>query len=181
MRSAFLTGRTLPDASTAKVIFRDLIKPEYVAFNVQARSKKHCLEILSELLAGAGQETSSEQVFKSLVERERLGSTCLARGIAFPHCRVSGIEQQHAAVLKLAVPVEFDALDGEMVDLVLGLVVPEDLDAENRATIDQIAGLLSNPASCARLRAARDKEELLRRLQEAGQEGGVEHRNLKHG
>ncbi|HET6629737.1 MAG TPA: PTS sugar transporter subunit IIA [Woeseiaceae bacterium] len=163
------------------VTFRDLIKPECVACNVQARSKKHCLEILSELLAGAEQETPSERVFASLVERERLGSTCLARGIAFPHCRVSGIGEEHAAVVKLAEPVEFDAPDGEMVDLVFGLMVPEVVDAACHATIEQVAGLLSNPELCARLRAAQDSEELYRRLQAAEQAGGAERRHVRHG
>lgn len=157
--------------------FRDLIKPDCVACNVQARSKKHCLEILSELLAGAEQEIPSEQVFASLVERERLGSTCLARGIAFPHCRVRGIEKEHAAIVKLSAPVEFDAADGEMVDLVFGLMVPEVVDAAHHATIEKVAALLSDRELCARLRAAPDSEELYRRLQA----GGAEWRKVRHG
>lgn len=166
-----------PAAARSHMTFRDLIKPECVACNVQARSKKHCLEILSELLAGAEQDIPSEQVFASLVERERLGSTCLARGIAFPHCRVSGIEKERAAVVKLSAPVEFDAADGEMVDIVFGLMVPEVVDAAHHATIEQVAELLSDRALCARLRAARDSDELYRRLQA----GGAEWRKVPHG
>ena len=153
--------------------FRELIKPQYVACNVAARSKKHCLEILADLLAGAGQEIPGEQVFASLVERERLGSTCLARGIAFPHCRVAGIEAAHAAVITLASPVEFDAADGELVDLVFGMMVPEVVDAGHRAAIDQIADLLSDREWCAHLRASRNSDELYRRLQDVPQERGT--------
>lgn len=170
-----------PHGSPYPVTFHELIQPECVACNVQARSKKHSLEILSELLAGAEQEIPSEQVFASLVERERLGSTCLARGIAFPHCRVSGIETERAAVIKLAAPVEFDAADGEMVDLVFGLMVPEVVDAAHHATIEQVARLLLDPELCARLRAARDNEELYRRLQGAVQAGDAARRNVRHG
>ncbi len=163
------------------VTFEELIKPDRVACNVQARSKKHCLEILSELLAGAEQEIASEQVFASLVERERLGSTCLARGIAFPHCRVSGIEAERAAVVKLAAPVEFDAADGEMVDLVFGLMVPEALDAAHRATVEQVARLLADREWCARLRASRDTDELYRRLQAAPRQDGADWKEAGHG
>lgn len=161
--------------------FRELIKPECVACNVQARSKKHCLEILSELLAGAEQAIPSEQVFASLVGRERLGSTCLAKGIAFPHCRVSGIQAEHAAVIKLAEPVEFDAADGEMVDLVFGLMVPEVVDAAHHATIEQVAGMLSDARLCAQLRASRDSDELYRRLQAAWPENGTAPERVQHG
>ena len=154
---------------------RDLIKPECIACNVQVRSKKHCLEVLSELLAGAEQETSSERVFANLIERERLGSTCLARGIAFPHCRVGGIQSSHAAVIKLAAPVEFDASDGEMVDLVFGMMVPEVVDAGHHESIEQVAALLANREWCARLRAARDRDELYRWLQEGPRPRAVQH------
>lgn len=154
---------------------RDLIKPECIACDVQVRSKKHCLEVLSELLAGGEQETSSERIFANLIERERLGSTCLARGIAFPHCRVRGIQSSHAAVIKLAAPVEFDASDGEMVDLVFGMMVPEVVDAGHHESIEQVAGLLANREWCARLRAARDRDELYRWLQEGPGPRAVQH------
>jgi nitrogen PTS system EIIA component len=164
------------------VTFRELIKPECVACNVQARSKKHCLEILSELLAGSEQAVPSEQVFASLVERERLGSTCLARGIAFPHCRVSGIQAEHGAVIKLSTPVEFDAADGEMIDLVFGLMVPEVVDASHHATIEQVAGLLSDARLCAELRASRNSDELYHRLQAARpEEDGIAADKVQHG
>jgi nitrogen PTS system EIIA component len=163
------------------VILRDLIKPECVACNVQVRSKKHCLEVLSELLAGAEQATPSERVFANLIERERLGNTCLARGIAFPHCRVSGIQGVHVAVIKLAAPVEFDASDGEMIDLVFGMMVPEVVDAGHHKIIEQVAGLLCNREWCARLRAAPDSDELYRQLLSAPQEDGREPRAAQHG
>ena len=163
------------------LILRDLIKPQCVACNVQVRSKKHCLEVLSELLAGAELETASERIFANLIERERLGNTCLARGIAFPHCRVSGIHDAHVAVIKLAAPVEFDASDGEMVDLVFGMMVPEVVDASHHESIEQVAGLLANREWCGRLRAARDSDELYRRLQSAPPEGGRQLKAVQHG
>ncbi len=161
--------------------FRELITPDGVACNVEARSKKHCLEILGDLLAGAGQEIPGEQVFASLVERERLGSTCLAHGIAFPHCRVSGIEAARAAVVKLASPVEFDAADAAMVDLVFGLMVPEVVDAGHHAAIEEVTELLSDREWCARLRASRDRDELYRRLQDVPWEGGTGRKKVQHG
>lgn len=163
------------------MILRDLIKPECVACNVQVRSKKHCLEVLSELLAGAEQETPSERIFAKLIERERLGNTCLARGIAFPHCRVSGIQDSYAAVIKLAAPVEFDAADGEMVDLVFGMMVPEVVDAGHHESIRQVAGLLSDREWCARLRGARDSGELYRRLLSATAGDSREPRAVQRG
>jgi PTS system nitrogen regulatory IIA component len=138
----------------------ELVSPDSVLCNVSARSKKHCLEILSELLTRSNPDIASEEVFANLIERERLGCTCLEKGIAFPHCRISGIQKSCAALMRLADPVEFDASDGEPVDLVFGLMVPEELSDEEIADIDLLTHLLRDQALRARLRAATSSKEL---------------------
>ena len=138
----------------------ELIKPDSVLCNVSARSKKHCLEILSELLTRSNPDIANEEVFAKLIERERLGCTCLEKGIAFPHCRVSGLRSSCAALMKLADPVDFDSLDGEPVDIVLGLIVPEDLSSEDYSDIDGLTELLRDKSLCARLRSASSSKDL---------------------
>lgn len=138
----------------------ELIKPDSVLCNVSARSKKHCLEILSELLTRSNPDIANEEVFAKLIERERLGCTCVDTGIAFPHCRVSGLKTSCAALMKLADPVDFDSTDGELVDLVFGLMVPDVLSEEDRTEIGQLADMLRDKALCARLRAAGSSKDL---------------------
>ena len=138
----------------------ELVKPDSVLCNVSARSKKHCLEILSELLTRSNPDIASEEVFAKLIERERLGCTCLEQGIAFPHCRISGLHTSCAALMKLADPVDFDSSDGEPVDLVFGLMVPENLSSEDYADIDVLTALLRDNALCSRLRTATNSKDL---------------------
>ncbi|HZW60149.1 MAG TPA: PTS sugar transporter subunit IIA [Woeseiaceae bacterium] len=155
----------------------DLVKPDNVLCNAHARSKKHCLEILSELLARSDSELSNEEIFAGLIDRERLGCTSLDKGIAFPHCRVEGVHQSCGALMKLSAPVDFDATDGEDVDLVFGLMVPRDADDSHRADIRMIAGSLMSPELRARLRAATSSSELYRALMsgQPGLAGASEH------
>lgn len=141
-----------------------LIRPDSVLCNANARSKKHCLEILSELLARANPEIGSEEIFANLIERERLGCTSLEKGTALPHCRVTGIEQSSGALIKLVQPVEFDSPDGESVDLVFGLMVPAELDDSHHSDIALIAGLMRNEERRARLRAATTSKALYEAL-----------------
>ena len=138
----------------------ELVKPDSVLCNVSARSKKHCLEILSELLTRSNPDIASEEVFAKLIERERLGCTCLDKGIAFPHCRISGLHTSCAALMKLAEPVDFDSTDGEPVDLIFGLIVPEELTADDYEDVDLLTHLLRDPTLCARLRAATNSKNL---------------------
>lgn len=138
----------------------DIIQPDSVLSNAQARSKKHCLEILSELLVRSIPDVHADDIFASLIERERLGCTCLNSGVAFPHCRVAGIDHGSGALIKLSDPVDFDAPDGEPVDIVFGLIVPEDLDDSHRADIETITGLLGDQGLRARLRECNSSNRL---------------------
>jgi len=138
----------------------NIIRPDNVLCNVTARSKKHCLEILSELLTRPNPDIANEEAFAKLIERERLGCTSLDKGIAFPHCRVNGVRKSSAALIKLLEPVDFDSIDGENVDVVFGLMVPSDLDQAGRAEIENIADFLRDEALRARLRSANSSSEL---------------------
>lgn len=131
-----------------------LIKPENVLCNARARGKKHCLEILGELLAQASPDIANEEIFSRLIERERLGSTSLGRGVAFPHCRVSGATQSTGALIRLSEPVDFDSGDGDPVDLVFGLMVPETVDESHLDDINRITTCLNDEALRSSLRAA---------------------------
>lgn len=142
------------------MILEDLVKPDNVLCNAHARSKKHCLEILSELLARSDGDIANEDIFERLIERERLGCTSLDKGIAFPHCRVDGVRHSSGALMKLSEPVDFDTSDGEDVDLVFGLMVPKDLDDSHRADIAMITGSLMDDELRSRLRAATTSSEL---------------------
>lgn len=131
-----------------------------------APSKKRVLEHAARLLAANGEEPGVEQVFERLLERERLGSTGLAGGVALPHARMPGIVESRGAFLRLAESVEFDALDGEPVDLVFALLVPEDANEEHLRLLAQLAARFNDATLRERLREA-DAEETLQLLTSA--------------
>jgi PTS system nitrogen regulatory IIA component len=142
------------------MLLDQIIKPDSVLCNAQARSKKHCLEILSELLVRPVPEINSEDIFERLVERERLGCTSLDQGVAFPHCRVEGLNTTIAALIRLSEPVDFDSPDGELVDLVFGLMVPEEINESHQANIRSIADLLGDQTLRQKMRDATTSNEL---------------------
>ena len=137
-----------------------IIKPDGVLCNATARSKKHCLEILSELLVRSYPEIPSDRIFRCLNDRERLGCTGLDRGAAFPHCRVAGIQESNAALIKLSEPVDFDASDGEPVDLVFGMMVPTELDDSHYADIKMVTRVMADEGLRSRLRSMNSSNDL---------------------
>ncbi len=142
------------------MLLEKIIKPDSVLCNAQARSKKHCLEILSELLVRSVPEINSEDIFERLVERERLGCTSLDQGVAFPHCRVEGLDTTVAALIRLSEPIDFDSPDGELVDLVFGLMVPKEINESHQANICSIADLLGDQTLRQKMRDATTSNEL---------------------
>lgn len=142
----------------------EIIKPDSVLCNAHARSKKHCLEILSELLVRSNPDLASETIFEGLIERERLGCTSLSKGVAFPHCRVEGLDQQIAALIKLSDPVDFDSPDAEPVDLVFGMMVPTDLTDKDRLQLKSVTTVLTEEGLRGRLRAAKTSSDLYNAL-----------------
>ena len=145
-------------------LLQDIIRPDAVLCNAHARSKKHCLEILSELLVRSTPDISPDEIFERLIERERLGCTSLGIGVAFPHCRVDGLDASVAALIKLSEPIDFDAPDGEPVDLVIGLMVPAEVDETHHADIRMIARVLDDVGLRGKLRGASSSSELYESL-----------------
>jgi PTS system nitrogen regulatory IIA component len=137
-----------------------------VALDVRARRRKHALEQASELLAGACDSVLPARILDSLVRRERLGSTALGGGAALPHGRVEGLDQAECAFLRLEDPVEFEAPDGEPVDLVLAVVLP--VSGEKSEAGDSIlkalAAKLSSTAFCNSLRSAGNRTDVVNAL-----------------
>lgn len=146
------------------MLIEEIIKPDGVLCNATARSKKHCLEILSELLVRSIPEISSDVIFRCLNDRERLGCTSLDKGAAFPHCRANDIESSTAALIKLSEPIEFDAADGEPVDIIFGMMVPTELDDGDFADIKMVTTMLADEALRGRLRSTNSSSDLYKAL-----------------
>lgn len=137
-----------------------ILEPGSISVADSASSKKRVLEQAARLLAGTAEEPDAEQIFERLLERERLGSTGLAGGVALPHARMPGIDDSRGAFLQLAQAVEFDALDGNPVDLVFALLVPEDANEEHLQLLAKLAAMFNEKELRDRLREAGAEEAL---------------------
>nr|WP_290652751.1 PTS IIA-like nitrogen regulatory protein PtsN [Aquisalimonas sp.] len=142
----------------------DLITPERVACDVEVTSKKRGLEVLSELVAASDPSLPANTIFDKLVGREKLGSTGLGHGVALPHARMDGKDSAAAAFVRTRDAIDFDAFDGEPVDLLFALVVPEHFTDEHLQILARLAEMFSDQTFCRKLREARDARSLFRLL-----------------
>ncbi len=139
---------------------KDLVTPERVLCNVSARSKKHVLEIISELLAGNDMDLTQTEIIDCLVQRERLGSTSLGQGAAVPHGRLEALAGIRGVFLRLTEALDFDANDGLPVDLVFGMLVPSDCGDAYLDDLSSVTDILSSPDTRSLLRKAASSRAL---------------------
>jgi PTS system nitrogen regulatory IIA component len=138
----------------------DLITPERVVCCQESTSKKRTLEQLSQLLTRNVPRISTNEVFDSLIGRERLGSTGLGHGVAIPHGRIQRLQEPVGAFMSLNNGVDFDAIDRLPVDLLFALLVPQEATDAHLQLLAQLARMFSDSGFTQRLRATRDDQEL---------------------
>lgn len=138
----------------------ELLIPARARCQVEIASKKRTLELLSELIAEGSEELTARDVLNCLVSREKLGSTGLGHGVAIPHGRMPQVRSALGAALTLKGGVDFDAPDGEPVDLVVGLIVPEESTEEHLHILARLAEVFSDSEAVRSVREAATPEEL---------------------
>ncbi len=137
----------------------DLLTPEAVIPALKVNSKKQAIQELAEK---AAQLTGlpERDVFDTLLQRERLGSTGVGNGIAIPHGKLATIDRLVGLFARLERPIDFDSLDGQPVDLVFLLLAPEAAGADHLKALARVARVLRDASVAQKLRATQDPSAL---------------------
>jgi len=137
-----------------------LITPDTTLLDMSFTSKKKLFEHAAELLAKS-HGLKSTDIFTSLFERERLGSTALGYGIAIPHGRIKGLKDASGAFYRLKTPLEFDAPDNQPVSLCFILLVPKDANERHLQILGELAQLFGDDAMRSKMLSAATPAELI--------------------
>jgi PTS system nitrogen regulatory IIA component len=142
------------------VQLKDLLRAEAIVVDVAAGTKVQALRSLGDLLAGGADQLDPGTVAAALLVRERLGSTAVGRGVAFPHARCA-VERPVLAFVRLAQGVDFEALDGHAIDHLAGLLVPHDAQDEHLRILARLAAMFGDSGFRQRLAGASSSGEYL--------------------
>jgi PTS system nitrogen regulatory IIA component len=146
----------------------DLLAPNAVIPALKVDSKKQTLQELAVRSAAlAGQ--NEHAILEVLQQREKLGSTGVGNGIAIPHGKLAKLDKLFGLFARLERPVDFEALDGQPVDLVFLLLAPEGAGADHLKALARVARLLRDSEIARKLRDSRDVDALYEVLAIGGQ------------
>jgi PTS system nitrogen regulatory IIA component len=137
----------------------DLIAPSAIIPALKVNSKKQAIQ---ELAARAAELTGQNErsILEILLQREKLGSTGVGNGVAIPHGKLAKLGGLFGLFARLERPIDFEALDGQPVDLIFLLLAPEAAGADHLKALARVARLLRDPEIARRLRESRDADAL---------------------
>jgi mannitol/fructose-specific phosphotransferase system IIA component (Ntr-type) len=111
--------------------------PEHVLLQSHAHSKRALITELANVLTSI----DPDRVMEVVMAREQLGSTGIGHGVAIPHGRMPDLATPMLALARHQDGVNFDAIDGQPVHIVILLLVP---DSDNRQHLELLAKLARN-------------------------------------
>ena len=137
----------------------DLVAADAIVPALKVNSKKQAIQ---ELAARAAELTGQNErtVLEILMQREKLGSTAVGNGVAIPHGKLPKLEKLFGLFARLERPIDFEALDGQPVDLIFLLLAPEAAGADHLKALARVARLLRDPENARKLRDSRDADTL---------------------
>lgn len=136
-----------------------ILPPGNILLDLVATSKKRAFEHAG-LLFENNQGVARMAVFHGLLARERLGSTALGHEVAIPHGRLKDLREPHAAFIRLAEPIRFDASDGRTARLLFFLLIPESATQLHLDLLAGIARLMSDAEIRQALTQSTDSAEV---------------------
>jgi PTS system nitrogen regulatory IIA component len=141
----------------------DLLARGAIAPRVTATTKRQALTVIAEV-AARNLQLDVGKTLDALLAREAVGSTGVGRGVAIPHARLPGVQAVAAVLVRLDKPIDFDAMDGEPVDLMVALFAPPEAGSEHLRALARVSRLLRRPEIREQLRQAQSADAILATL-----------------
>jgi PTS system nitrogen regulatory IIA component len=142
----------------------DLLHPERVRIGLVLPDKESALRAVASLLTLPEGASTEQEIYDVLMERERLASTGVGSGVAIPHGRFDGVDELRAAVAVCPAGVDFDAVDGLPVKILVGILGPRSMPQKHLAALAGVSRVLRDEARRSKVLNALDNADVYRAL-----------------
>lgn len=143
-----------------------MITADLIIADLDVRSKKQALQKIAQeatQIVGIG----ADQLTAALLERERIGSTGIGNGVAIPHIKIGKTSQTYGIFVRLKKAIDFDAVDGQPVDIIFMLLAPaESKTTQHLKTLAHVSRFLKDASTCEKIRLTADHSALAKLLDE---------------
>ncbi|MFW6348389.1 MAG: PTS sugar transporter subunit IIA [Cyclonatronaceae bacterium] len=144
----------------------ELLEKGSILLDIEATEKEALIrQLINELRKTQGPELAA-RALSGVLERERVMSTAVGKGIAIPHTKLKGMNGHYAIFARLREPIDFGAVDGKPVRLVFLLVGAHKNAGVHIKILSKISRLLNHDNFRIQLLKAPDAETLIRLFKE---------------
>ena len=144
-----------------------LLAPERICVGLAVQTKAELLSAMAELMATHSSVGDAEALFRDVVSREERMSTGVGNGLALPHARTAAASESLLALVTLAVPIEYAALDGQPVRLAVLLVGPEADRVAHLHVLGRVSRVLSDAVVRGRIEDASSPDDVIAAIRSA--------------
>ena len=149
----------------------EILKPDFIRVPLEATVKQEAIFELVDLLSEKVGLTDSKALREVVWNREMTRTTGIGHGLAIPHGKLSGLDGLCMAIGVTREPIEFAAIDGRPVELVMLLASPIDQTGPHIQALAQISKVMTDAAFRNRLKSAESADMLFSTLQAWEQRG----------
>jgi len=144
----------------------DILSPECIRSPLIATDKRGAINELVDLLAASDRVKDAEALKEAVWTREQTRTTGIGHGLAIPHGKCETMKDLAMAIGRPAEPLEFEAIDGQPVRLVVLLASPPDRTSDHIQALAQISRLVSMEDFRKQIYAAETGEQIFELLKD---------------
>ncbi len=139
----------------------DLLEPALVKVPLAGGSKPAVIAELVDLIHAAGRTRDRDRLLEAVLARERQRTTAVGRGLAIPHAKTDACPVLVVALGRTSEPLDFEAIDGNPVRLVVLVAGPVDQASQQIQVLARVSRLVINDEALSQLLAADSAHSLI--------------------
>jgi len=147
----------------------DFVVREAILPDLKTNAKEGVIREMVESLRNAGYFKGGEpdDLVRAIMKREQLGSTGIGRGVAIPHTKHPSVDRLVGTVAVSRGGVNFDAVDGELVYVLVLLVSPQDRPGDHLRALENVARRMRDDGFVRSMRQSLTRDAIWELLDEA--------------
>ncbi len=143
----------------------DILDPASIKVPLGATDKQAAIYELVELLAAGNKVSDIDKVKQAVWQRESTRTTGIGHGLAIPHGKCDCCGELTMAIGKPAEPIDFQAIDGQPVSLIILLVSPADQTGPHIQALATVSRMMTNADFRHAVRDAQTAEQVFQLIQ----------------
>ncbi len=140
----------------------ELLKPEFIIPDLKGGTKEEVINELINLFKNDPRVEDIERVRAAVLDREKVMSTGVGKGFAIPHGKTNAVKEIVGAFGKAKKGIDYDALDGNPVQLIFLLVGKDNLISTHIKLLSRISRLMNKDDFRHRLTEANSADEIIK-------------------